>query len=173
MTRGSDALLTLKLRGQVDDETFERRRLGLLDRQAKLRLQLDQPAPRTEALLGRVQEVLNFSAFLPRAFREGDAVRRRAIFHAICANPTVKDRKALYKANEPWSFFENSGIIRSWCTVVERLRTWIIERNFQIPRLFVEIDEDAERRRRAGLTRRGTRGASAIEGIVPRKRRAA
>ncbi len=113
--RESDALLTLKLRGQVDDGTFERRRLGLLDRQAKLRLQLDQPAPTPEELLKRVETALNFGASLPQAFREGDAVRRRQIFHAICANPTVRDRKALYKANEPWSFFENAGLTRSWC----------------------------------------------------------
>src|SRR6185503_5707106 len=52
--READALLTLKLRGQVDDETFERRRLSLLDCQAKLQLELDQPAPAPEALLARV-----------------------------------------------------------------------------------------------------------------------
>lgn len=133
--RESDALLSLKLRGQVDDATFERRRLGLLDSQAKLRLRLDQPAPAPEALIQRLKEVLRFSASLPQAFREGDAVRRRQIFHAICANPTVRDRKALYKANEPWSFFENAGLTRSWCAVVERLRTWIVSHDFQIPQL--------------------------------------
>ena len=145
-----DALLTLKLRGQVDDATFERRRLGLLDQQAKLRLRLDQPAPPPEALLGRVQWVLNFSTSLPQAFREGDPVRRRQIFRAVCANPTVRDRKALYKANEPFSFFEGSGLINQWWAIVERMRTWIIERNFQIPPLYVDFDEHSERRRRAG-----------------------
>lgn len=124
--REAEALLTLKLREQVDDVTFERRRLGLLDHQAKLRLKLDQPAPTREELLQRVEGTLRFSASLPQAFREGDAVRRRQIFVAICANPTVRDRKALYKANEPWSFFENAGLIRSWCAVVERLRTWVL-----------------------------------------------
>jgi site-specific DNA recombinase len=171
--RESDALLTLKLRGQVDDATFEQRRLGLLDQQAKLRLQLGQPAPAPEALLARVQEVLNFSASLPRAFAEGDPVRRRQIFHAICANPMVHDRKALYKANEPWSFFENTGLIRSWCSVVERLRTWIIERNFQIPPPFVDSDEVEDKRRRAGVTRRRKRRMQVTEDIVPRPARAA
>ncbi len=167
--READALLTLKLRGQVDDDTFERRRLGLLDRQATIRLQLEQPAQQPEDLLARLTEVLNFSVSLPRAFREGDPVRRRQIFQAVCANPIVKDRKALYQAKKPWSFFEGSGLIRKWCAVVERLRTWIIERNFQIPALFVDLDDDQERRRRAGVTRRrNTRHAS--EGIVPQAR---
>lgn len=172
-TRESDALLTLKLREQVDDDTFERRRLDLLDRQAKLRLQLDQPAPAPGALLARIQQVLNFSTSLPRAFREGDAVRRRHIFHAICANPTVRDRKALYKANEPFSFFEGSGLIRSWQTVVERLRTWIVERNFQIPPLFVDLDELTERKRRAGVLSRHQMRMPSTRNIVPRKWRVA
>jgi len=166
--READALLTLKLRGQVDDDTFERRRLGLLDRQTKLQLELDQPAPAPETLLVRVQQALNFSASLPKAFAEGDAVRRRQIFRAICANPTVRDRKALYKAKEPWSFFEGSGLIRTWCPIVERLRTWIVELNFQLPELFVEIDEGDEVRRRAGVLRRHTNRASPT-GSVPQK----
>jgi site-specific DNA recombinase len=171
--RESDALVTLKLRDQVDDDAFERRRLGLLDRQAKLRLQLEQPSPPPGALLARVQHVLNFSASLPKAFAEGDPVRRRQILHAICANPTVRDRKALYKANEPFSFFEGQGLTRRWCTVVERLRTWIIGRNLEIPPLFVDLDDAAERRRQAGVTRRRKGTTHRDVGIMPPKRRAA
>jgi hypothetical protein len=171
--RESEALLTLRLRGQVDDESFERRRLALLDRQAKLRMQLEQPAPPQDGLIRRLEEVLNFSASLPRAFRDGDPVRRRQIFHAICANPTVRDRKALYKANEPWSFFENAGLLRSWCAVVEKMRTWLLERNFQIPPLFVDFDEKEERRRRAGVVLRPKNRARPDGGIMPRTRLAA
>lgn len=152
--REVDALLTLKLRDQVDDATFERRRLGLLDAQARLRMQLEQPIPAPEVLLARIQQVLDFSESLPKAFREGGAVRRRQIFHAVCANPTVRDRKALYLAKEPWSFFENSGLTRKWCSIVEQMRTWILEHNFQIPPLFVDFDEEEEKRRRAGVPRR-------------------
>jgi hypothetical protein len=155
--RESDALLTLKLRDQVDDETFERHRLDLLDRQAKLRLELDQPAPTPEALLVRIRQVLDFSASLPRAFREGAAVRRRAIFHAICANPTVRDRKALYQAKEPFSFFRAPCPTRSWYTIVERLRTWIVERNFQVPALFVGDDESMPPASRAAQIGGGAR----------------
>jgi site-specific DNA recombinase len=146
--RESEALLTLKLRGQVDDDTFERRRLGLLDLQARLSLQAEQPAPPPETLLARIRDVLTFSASLPQAFVEGDAVRRRQIFQAVCANPTVRDRKALYKANEPFSFFEGSGLTRSWCTVVEHLRTWIVDRQFQIPKYSFDALDTVPRKRR-------------------------
>ena len=163
----SETLLTLKLRGQVDDASFERRRLGLLDQQAKLRLRLDQPAPSPDALLTRVHRVLEFSTSLPQAFTEGDAVRRRQIFRAVCANPTVRGRKALYKANEPFSFFEGSGLTNPWWAVVESMRTWIIERNFQIPPLFVDFDEASERRRRAGVPKRRARRSRVNETILP------
>lgn len=136
--RESDALLTLKLRDQVDDATFERRRITLLDQQARLRLRLEQPAPAPETLINRLQEVLNFSASLPQAFREGDTVRRRRIFHALCANPIVRDRKALYTAKEPFSFFEGQGTSRDWQAIVERLRTWVVEGNGLIPDLAVD-----------------------------------
>jgi len=56
------------------------------------------------------------------------------------------------------------------CTVAERLRTRIIERNLQMPPLFVDLDETEERRRRAGVTRRRKNGALANAGMVPRKR---
>lgn len=88
---------------------------GLANRQARLQLKLDQPARDPSELLQRIRDVLTFSASLPQAFIEGDVVRRRQIATAVCANWTVKDRKALYKANEPFSFFEGSGLIRSWC----------------------------------------------------------
>jgi len=157
--RESEALLTLKLRGQVDDDSFERRRLALLDQQAMLRLQLEQPVPTPDAVLARIQGVLDFSASLPDAFAKGDAVRRRRIFHAVYANPVVRDRKALYIAKAPFSFFDASGRFRTWQAIVERLRTWIVERNFQIPPLFFDLDEEQEKRRRAGMaTKRKRRG---------------
>jgi hypothetical protein len=53
------------------------------------------------------------------------------------------------------------------------MRTWIIERNFQIPPLYVDIDEHSERRRSAGVPKRGVRGARVGEAIVPREKRAA
>ena len=112
--RELDALLTLKLHGQVEDETFERRRLELMDRQAKLRIRLSQPIPAPEALLAQVERLLQFSSSLPEAFTRSDAVRRRQIFHLVCANPTVRDRKALYLAKKPFSFFEGKGSLQRW-----------------------------------------------------------
>ncbi len=152
--RESETLLTLRLRGQVDDTTFERRRVCLLDQQVRLQLQLNQPAPSPAMMLGRLQRVLDFSASLPWAFRDGDPVRRREIVLAICANPTVRDRKALYTAKEPWSFFADAASTRSWLGIVESVRTWLVRMDFQIPQIFAEVDPIEEKYRRTGTLAR-------------------
>lgn len=63
----------------------------------------------------RFGRAMLFDSSLPGVFAKRDAVRRRQIFNAVCANLTVRDRRALYTAKEPWSIFENAGLIRSWC----------------------------------------------------------
>jgi len=133
--RETDALLTLKLREQVDDVTFERRRLLILDRQATLRIRLNEPPPSPDDVMKQVGAMLHFSSNLPRAFERADPVRRGAIFRAICANPTVMAQKALYSAKAPWCFSGDRRSIRSWQGAVERLRAWIVEQNFQLPPL--------------------------------------
>ena len=112
--RELDRLITLRLRDQIDDADFERRRRELLEKQSRLRVQVEQPTESQEQLHARIQSVLEFGKSLPSAFKEGDAVRRRAIFMATCANPVVTGRKALYLAKKPWSFLEGSGRIRNW-----------------------------------------------------------
>jgi hypothetical protein len=109
------------------------------------------------AVLARVHVVGHLSASFANAFESGDLVRRRQIDQAVCANPTARDKKALYLAKKPFSFFEGHGASRVWWAIVESVRTWIIERNFQIPPLYVDVDETTERRRRAGVLKRCTR----------------
>jgi site-specific DNA recombinase len=125
-TREADTLLGLRLRDQIDDHMFEEKRREILDRQTRLRLQLDQPQPAPDELLGRLAKILDFSRSAPEAFAKGDAVQRRQIVRTVTSNLRVQGRKALYKANEPFSFFEGSGLISRWCTIVEDLRTWVL-----------------------------------------------
>ena len=60
-----------------------------------------------------------------------------------------------------------------WWAIVESMRTWIIQRNFQIPPLYVDDDEHSERRRRAGVPKRRARRSQGAEASVPRHRHAA
>lgn len=114
-----ETLLTLRLRGSIDDETFERRRVELQDRRAHLELRLDQPDQSPEALLARVDQALDFSRHAPQVFREGTPVQQRQIVEAIGSNFRVSGRKALYEAKKPFSIFSSTADSSLWWAIEE------------------------------------------------------
>lgn len=131
-----ERLLTLHLRGQVDEDTFEKRRLEILDRQAHLKLQLDAPPTEPEEYLRRASELFQFANSCASAFERGVGVQRREILQAVTSNFSVAGGKPLYKANEPFSFIEGQELISSWCTMREDVRTWLRKRAWiPLPRL--------------------------------------
>lgn len=109
-----DNLLTLRLRGLVDDEAFEKRRLEILDRQATIRLELDRPACTPGELLSRIERVLRFSKEAPGYLKTGTPVQRRQVVQAVCSNLEVSGRKALYSAKKPFSTFRDAREISGW-----------------------------------------------------------
>jgi hypothetical protein len=136
-TRESETLLTLRLRGQVDDEAFEKRRLEIADRQARLRLQLERPEARPDELLAHVQRVLEFAANARAIFEISDAVRRRQIVQAVSSNWKVEGKECLYLAKEPFSFLGKSARKQDWWTCLVDVRTWVVDNfaNFSLPDL--------------------------------------
>jgi site-specific DNA recombinase len=135
----SDELLNLRLRSQVDDESFERKRLEILDRQAQLQLQLEQPEVCPEEQLERLKRVLRFSVAAPRMFEIGDGVLRRQILETMTSNWKVKDGKPLYLAKKPFSFLADATSRPRWWATACLVRTWLLEtREFLVPDLKVE-----------------------------------
>jgi len=136
-TRESETLLTLRLRGQVDEETFEKRRLDIADHQERLRIQLERPEAHPDELLERVRRVLEFAASARPVFEISDAVRRKQIVQAVSSNWKVDGRKCVSVAKEPFSFFEKSARNQDWWTCLEEVRTWVIDNfaNFSLPDL--------------------------------------
>jgi len=126
--REGDTLLGLRLRRQVDEDTFERKRLEILDRQANLRLRLGSPDKSPKEMLLHAEKTLAFATLSARLFeRSGeDPVRRRQIVQCVTANWKVEGRKALYSAKEPFSFLAGAESIQRWYTIVEDLRTWAL-----------------------------------------------
>jgi len=131
----SETLLTLRLRGQVDEETFEKRRVEIADRKVRLQLQLERPEARPDELLERVQRVLEFAANARAMFEISDAVRRRQIVQLVSSNWKVDGRECLYEAKEPFSFLEKSARRQDWWTCLEDVRTWVIDNfaNLSLP----------------------------------------
>ena len=130
-----DALVTLKIRNQVDDETFEWRRVGMLQRKASLRLKLDQPVGSTEHMVDRVAEILEFSRTAPAAFLKAkeDPIGRRQIVQAVSSNWTVEGKKCVYLAKEPFLFLARAAPSFSCLSVVKVLRTWLLKTEYFEP----------------------------------------
>jgi DNA invertase Pin-like site-specific DNA recombinase len=132
-----ETLLNLRLRGQVDGETWDRKRLEILDRQAQLKLQLGQPAARPEDLLKLLDQALAFPAVGIDVLRGRSIVGRRQLVQAIGSNWRVEGRKALYTAKKPFSLIGGATASSPWWAVVKEVRTWLLDesRGFSLPGL--------------------------------------
>ena len=119
-------LLTLRLRGLVDDETFVRRRDELSDRQAAIRVELERPQATPAELLGRFDAVLDFARRAPESLRNGTPVQRRQIVQTIGSNWRVGGRKALYSAKGPFSTMARTAASSDWWTITDEIRTWLV-----------------------------------------------
>lgn len=140
----SEALLDLRLRGQVDDATYNRKRLEIIDRQTMLRLKLEQPQASGDELLSRLQKVLQFSLTAPFVFAKAGPVQRRLIVEATTSNWTVKDRDPLCLAKSPFSILAAATTRPRWWTTCVHLRTWLFETtDFYLPDLKIETDHES------------------------------
>jgi len=124
--REEDALLTLRLRGSIDDQTFDRRRMEILDRKAHLQLRLARPFQSPEDLLERIDAALQFAQRAHEVFLEGTPVQQRQILEAIGSNYRASGGKALYEAKKPFSLFESTTATSLWWAIAEDVRTWLL-----------------------------------------------
>lgn len=132
----AEALLNLRLRGQVDDETYDRKRIEIADRQTTLRLKLQERQLTEDDLLARLQQILNFSLSAPYVFAKASPVQRREIVEATTSNWRVKGREPLYVAKNPFSILAEARSRPKWWTTCVRLRTWLFETDdFYLPEL--------------------------------------
>jgi hypothetical protein len=78
-------LVTMKRRQQVDEATFERQRIEVLDRKAHLELKLAEPEQTPAQLVDRAEEILNFAGRSLAAFQNAkdDPIGRREIVQAV------------------------------------------------------------------------------------------
>ena len=120
--REGDRLVTMRQRDQIDDATFDRRRLEILDRQAQLRLQLEQPAAKPQDLLAVLDQAMAFSARATELLRDRSIVGRRQILQAIGSNWRIDERKPLYLAKKPFSLLSGGTASSLWWTVPDSNR---------------------------------------------------
>jgi len=123
-----DTLLSLRLRGSIDDDTYERRRAEVVSRRVQLEVKLSRPAPTMETLVDRVQSVVAFSEHSPKAFTGGTSVLQRQVLETVGSNYRIVGRKALYEAKKPFMYLKTTDSKSDWCTIVENVRTWLLDK---------------------------------------------
>jgi hypothetical protein len=126
-TMEEDTLITLRVRGSIDDAAFERRRAAIQDQKAHLQLKLGRPLTSVADLLARLDRALAFSQSAPETFENGTSVQQRQIVESVGSNFRVAGRKALYTANKPFFFFEKATASTLWCALAEDVRTWLLD----------------------------------------------
>jgi hypothetical protein len=122
-----DNLLTLRLRGLVEDGKFIERRNELFTRQAAIREQLARPLTSPAELLNRFDRVVAFSQVAPTILGNGTPVQRRQIVQTIGSNWRVSGRSALYSAKKPFSSLTKTASTPVWWTITAEIRTWLLE----------------------------------------------
>jgi hypothetical protein len=143
-TTENEALLNLRLRGQVDDETYDRKRLEIADRQTTLRLKLEERQLSEDDLLSRLQQILRFSLTAPFVFAKASPVQRRQIAEAVASNWRVMGREPLYLAKDPFSILASARSRPKWWSTCVHLRTWLFEStDFYLPDLKIETEHGA------------------------------
>jgi len=123
----SENLLSLRLRGLVDDETFVRRRNQITERKAAIKVELERPQASPEELLGRFDAALDFAKKAPDSLRNGTPVQRRQIVQAIGSNWQARGRKALYSAKNPFAVFAKATDSTDWWAITAEIRTWLLK----------------------------------------------
>lgn len=126
----------LRLRGQVDDETFQSKRLEQLDRRTRLQQQVELPEKRPAEQLERLQRILRFAASVPRMFEIGDGVQRRLILETMTSNWKVKDGIPLCTAKQRFSLLASASSRPTWWATCRLVLTWLLESEaFVVPAL--------------------------------------
>ncbi len=128
----------------IDDDTFERKRLEIADRQTTLRVKLQERQLTEDDLLSRLRQVLDFSLRAPYVFAKASPVQRRQIVEATTSNWTVKNREPLYLAKNPFSLLAAATTRPKWWATCVRLRTWLFETEyFYLPTLRLETEHES------------------------------
>ncbi len=130
-----DELLGVRLRGLIDDNEFERKRLMLLREQAALKTQLDDPAAQTKLALERVERTCEFATNLKIRFETGTIEEKRIILENVGSNLLLRDKILRFEPIAPFHHFQRAGEKSNWRGIVKDVRTFCLEarEEFSVP----------------------------------------
>jgi len=123
--RNADNLTKLRYRELIRDEEFIRQRGELTREQVGLRERLEQLD--TERWVEPSRNLFLFSNRAIFWVTHGTLQEKRLILATVGSNLSLGSKKLNVDARKPFQLLETSGHIRSWCTIVNDVRTFFRE----------------------------------------------
>lgn len=133
-----DELLTLRLRGLIDDGEFEKKRGKLLLEKSGLEEKVLDPAGKRLKALEQAGQTCRFAHNLSDRFKYGTLDEKKIIVQTVGSNTVLKDGKVDLEPVKPFTYFVDSAQKSRWRTIVNDVRTLcsqLLDDPFVIPTL--------------------------------------
>jgi site-specific DNA recombinase len=135
--RQLDELLSIRLRGLIDDGEFEAKRRSLLQEQMEMKANLDNPAEKVEKVFEQVERTCRFALHLKSRFENGTLQEKRIILENVGSNLRLQDKILYFEPVAPFECFKNVSKKSKWRGIVQDVRTfcrgatndWIVPAN--------------------------------------------
>jgi site-specific DNA recombinase len=135
-----DNLTKLRIRDLLTDEEYlkqrneiERQQLGIAQRLGVLNQNQDRFEP--------AQLLISLNNRLVSCFTSGDLHKRRFILNTVGSNLVLKDKKLSIDARRPFRRWANSPNYSEMRAYLEDIRTFVTERNEEVPAVAASIKE--------------------------------
>ncbi len=119
-----DELLSIRLRGLIDDEMFDTRRVILQKERNRLKGKLDDTEGRADRWIELAEGVLKFCYLLKKRFCEASPDEKRVILETLGSNWVLEDKKLSFEPVKPYSYVKKSEKIAIWRRTVNHVRTF-------------------------------------------------
>jgi hypothetical protein len=121
-----DELLNVRLRGLIDDDEFDRKRVVLQKERNRLKEKLEDTEGRADRWLELAQNVLHFSFMLSQRFNVASVDEKRVILETLGSNLLLKDKKLHFEPVAPYCYLSNTSEIANWRATVNDVRTFFL-----------------------------------------------
>jgi site-specific DNA recombinase len=108
LSKKSDGLLELKLKGLISEDDFIVKRSEYKNRELELRLIIERfEASNSHTTISNIKELLNFGNVAADAFQNATVEEKRIILSSIGSNLLIKDRKLEIQFEKPLSLLKD------------------------------------------------------------------
>ena len=125
----------MRLRGFIDDEEFDRKRVILQKERNRLKVKLEDTKGRADRWLELAQNVLHFSFMLSQRFNAASVDDKRVILETLGSNLLLKDKKLCFEPVAPYCYLSNTSKNANWRATVNHVRTFFLSQvgDFVVP----------------------------------------